>query len=123
MIPATVSKPWSKFCFNRTFGFSNGLILYPNRSIIPTMQVFAVLAIFLSHFLFTDGQSASKIPNVDFLGSGYDIFIGNPYNNLFDPGFRGEVLALTYSQVAMSPRTDSIKICVALVTPKIIQTN
>jgi hypothetical protein len=34
-----------------------------------------------------------------------DILIGNPYNNLFDPGFRGEVLELVYTQVTLKTVT------------------
>ena len=78
--------------------FSISSQAYPHK-----MRVTAVLTLFLSLFLSTRSQTATKIPNVDFLGSGYDIFIGNPYNKLFDPGFRGEVLALTYNQVNMNP--------------------
>ena len=50
-------------------------------------------------FLSAHGQIPQKVTNIDYLGSGYDILIGNPYNNLFDPGFRGEVLELAYTQV------------------------
>ena len=38
-----------------------------------------------------------KLPNIDFLGAGYDVLLGNPRSMSRDPGFKTtRVLALSY---------------------------
>ena len=38
-----------------------------------------------------------KLPNIDFLGAGYDVYLGNPRSMSRDPGFKTQrVLALNY---------------------------
>ena len=60
---------------------------------------FKELLILAVTILSSECQFATKVTNIDFLGSGYDVFIGNPHSDLFDPGFRGEVLELSYTEV------------------------
>ena len=48
-------------------------------------------------------QAQRKLPNIDFLGAGYDVFLGNPRSRSRDPGFRtNKVLALSYSRETLS---------------------
>ena len=47
---------------------------------------------------FSNADNSNKyLTNVDFLGLGYDIFVGNPHKDIFDEGFRSAVIQLTYS--------------------------
>ena len=41
-----------------------------------------------------------KLINIDYLGRGYDIFMGNPQTESVDPGFRQAVVDLTYTVVS-----------------------
>jgi hypothetical protein len=52
--------------------------------------------------LLTSLEAQRKIPNIDFLGAGYDVFLGNPRSKSRDPGFRGEILALSYAKETSS---------------------
>ena len=45
----------------------------------------------------------TMLPNIDFLGSGYDVFRGNPRSRSRDPGFKTEkILALNYKNKSIS---------------------
>jgi hypothetical protein len=46
--------------------------------------------------LFHATSAQEKLTNIDFLGNGYDVIIGNPQNDLYDHGFRQSVFNLTY---------------------------
>jgi hypothetical protein len=37
--------------------------------------------------------------NIDYIGLGYDIILGNPHNTLHDPGFQQKVMVLSYTMV------------------------
>ena len=61
------------------------------------MCVLITLTIFLMSPILTDSIPdettvsselclSHKLVNIDYLGIGYDIFLGNPRNNLYDPG-------------------------------------
>ena len=41
----------------------------------------------------------TKLINVNFVGKGYDIFLGNPQADIVDPGFRQPVAQITYDNV------------------------
>jgi hypothetical protein len=40
--------------------------------------------------------------NVDFLGLGYDVIFGNPHSDGNDPGFRQQIMSLSYDQRQLS---------------------
>ncbi len=42
-----------------------------------------------------------KFTNIDNLGMGYNILLGNPHNDLYDPGFTISVVELTYNEVRL----------------------
>jgi hypothetical protein len=45
------------------------------------------------------GGSFQKLTNIDYIGLGYDVIIGNPHSDLYDRGFKQSVMELTYQQV------------------------
>lgn len=49
-----------------------------------------------------DGVEPAKLPNIDFLGNGYDIIKGNPHTDLIDPGFRQQMFTFDYSKQTTS---------------------
>jgi hypothetical protein len=48
--------------------------------------------------------AVDTLSNIDFLGLGYDAFLGNPNNDLYDPGFRENIMQLTYKNVSKAPQ-------------------
>ena len=51
-----------------------------------------------------DNNDTPTLYNVGFLGSGYDIFQGNPHADLYDPGFRSAVVDMTsYDRHHLTP--------------------
>ena len=46
--------------------------------------------------------AASRFPNAQFLGMGYNVLEGNPDNNLHDPGFTFPVLELKWTKNSMT---------------------
>jgi hypothetical protein len=45
------------------------------------------------------GGSFQKLTNIDYIGLGYDVIMGNPHSDLYDRGFKQSVMELTYQQV------------------------
>jgi hypothetical protein len=39
------------------------------------------------------------MPNIDYIGFGYNVLKGNPHNNLNDPGFQKSIMKFTYGRV------------------------
>ena len=62
------------------------------------------LALWLFCCIFVPANFAmEKLTNIDNVGLGYDILLGNPHNDLQDPGFRENIFQLTYDQVKITP--------------------
>ena len=48
------------------------------------------------------GTNLTKLVNIDYLGTGYDVIVGDPHANEIDPGFRLSVVQLSYNVVSQS---------------------
>ena len=46
------------------------------------------------------GQAPKKLPNVGYIGKGYNSFKGNPNSNFMDPGYTVSIFSLTYNNVS-----------------------
>jgi len=60
-------------------------------------QINFILAFLVSGSL----ADPTKLVNIDFIGRGYDIFLGNPQADIVDPGFRQAVMDITYINVSL----------------------
>jgi hypothetical protein len=49
------------------------------------------------------------LPNIDYLGHGYNIIKGNPHTHSIDPGYQTAVVELTYKEVIISKKYESKK--------------
>jgi hypothetical protein len=55
-----------------------------------------------SYQLSTCLAAVAKLNNIDYAGVGYDILVGNPHSDLYDPGFKQAVFQLSYDTVSVS---------------------
>ena len=66
-----------------------------------------LLKIFLIFVMVSSIEAQRKLTNIDFLGTGYDVLLGNPRSRTRDPGFKTKkVLSLDYTR--QTPSADGI---------------
>ena len=82
------------FISKHTYNYDNS-----NKHVCLLERMELITFVFFSYQLSTCLSAVVKLNNIDYAGVGYDILVGNPHSDLYDPGFKQPVFDLTYNQV------------------------